>query len=298
MLEDIASLAQEANVHWCCSAARKCSTIVVSANAKICSMRSNCCRWDGVDCTWSCAAACETITRQPTDRLPKLNRISMIFLGGFCLVCALTQVADYAVGSVRLFGRHTDRISPWITNTFYYYLLLLLLLTLTIYIYIPVLIVLFGNVIFIVYSHTHIQHIYALEQAIAAEEISIPVYFSQYNEDLYAIIQEISNIDDFNAANNQAKRESALSEIMGSISANGYQVSICWGWRCRLPSPTAVPCPVTWPWTVKCHRRRSNYFVRDAVSINPNLLIVDKFALMWLIYSIFKFAPGPGRICS
>lgn len=62
-----------------------------------------------------------------------------------------------------------------------------------------------------------------------SQEISIPVYFSNYNTELDTIIEDISKIktdepdvDDVGAA---GKRDSALSEIINSISANGYQVS-------------------------------------------------------------------------
>lgn len=61
-----------------------------------------------------------------------------------------------------------------------------------------------------------------------AQEISIPVYFSKYNADLNAIIDEIS----INAQNKQHaasatnKKESALTEIINSVSANGYQVFV------------------------------------------------------------------------
>lgn len=61
-----------------------------------------------------------------------------------------------------------------------------------------------------------------------AQEISIPVYFSKYNADLNAIIDEIS----INAQNKQYaasatnKKESALTEIINSVSANGYQVFV------------------------------------------------------------------------
>ena len=66
-----------------------------------------------------------------------------------------------------------------------------------------------------------------LEQAMMAQEISIPVYFSYYNEELNDIIDEISrnDINNNNKTDNK-NRESAINEIMNSISANGYQVSV------------------------------------------------------------------------
>lgn len=60
-----------------------------------------------------------------------------------------------------------------------------------------------------------------------AQEISIPVYFSKYNNELNSIIEDISKIraDDSDDIKASGKRDSALGEIINSISANGYQVS-------------------------------------------------------------------------
>jgi hypothetical protein len=66
------------------------------------------------------------------------------------------------------------------------------------------------------------QHIYLLEQAMMAQEITIPVYFSAYNKELDQIIEDLTK----NRKNNPQKRESAASEIINSISANGYQAVI------------------------------------------------------------------------
>lgn len=73
------------------------------------------------------------------------------------------------------------------------------------------------------------QQIVNLEQAMLAQEISIPVYFSKYDTNLETIIDDISKMksnepDDIADVKEPGKRDSALSEIMGSISANGYQV--------------------------------------------------------------------------
>lgn len=62
-----------------------------------------------------------------------------------------------------------------------------------------------------------------------AQEISIPVYFSNYNTELDTIIDDISKIkadeqDGIADIEASTKRESALSEIINTISANGYQV--------------------------------------------------------------------------
>lgn len=62
-----------------------------------------------------------------------------------------------------------------------------------------------------------------------AQEISIPVYFSKYDTDLDTIIDDISKMksnepDDIADVREAGKRDSALGEIINSISANGYQV--------------------------------------------------------------------------
>lgn len=62
-----------------------------------------------------------------------------------------------------------------------------------------------------------------------AQEISIPVYFSKYDTELDLIIDDISKLksdlqDDIADVKEAAQRQSALNEIMNSISANGYQV--------------------------------------------------------------------------
>lgn len=73
----------------------------------------------------------------------------------------------------------------------------------------------------------HFQNIYALEQAMLSQDISIPVYFSKFNAELDTIIEDISNIKANASASEQltSKRDSALGEMINSISANGYQVS-------------------------------------------------------------------------
>lgn len=62
-----------------------------------------------------------------------------------------------------------------------------------------------------------------------AQEISIPVYFSNYDTELETIVDDISKMksnepDDIAEIKDAGKRDSALSEIINSISANGYQV--------------------------------------------------------------------------
>lgn len=59
-----------------------------------------------------------------------------------------------------------------------------------------------------------------------AQEISIPVYFSKYSEELDGIIEDItSNSTQSHEDELAQKRESALAEIITSVSANGYQVA-------------------------------------------------------------------------
>lgn len=75
----------------------------------------------------------------------------------------------------------------------------------------------------------HLQQVLNLEQAMMAQEISIPVFFSKYNSELENIIEDISKLKSNEQADaaevkNAGKRESALGEIINSISANGYQV--------------------------------------------------------------------------
>jgi hypothetical protein len=54
-----------------------------------------------------------------------------------------------------------------------------------------------------------------------AEEISIPVYFSQYDEEIDKIISEISV-----TPANKASKASAMAEIFKKVSANSYQVVV------------------------------------------------------------------------
>ncbi|KAL1403352.1 hypothetical protein pipiens_005701 [Culex pipiens pipiens] len=70
------------------------------------------------------------------------------------------------------------------------------------------------------------QHIHLLEQAMMAQEISIPVYFSR-NPKLDEIINDITKTTTVSAQQKSSQqRESAISEILGSISANGYQIVV------------------------------------------------------------------------
>lgn len=65
--------------------------------------------------------------------------------------------------------------------------------------------------------------------AMLSQEISVPVYFSKYNTELESVIEDLSKIkldDNLDEINQAGKRDSALGEIMNSISANGYQVCL------------------------------------------------------------------------
>lgn len=70
------------------------------------------------------------------------------------------------------------------------------------------------------------QHIHLLEQAMMLQEISIPVYFSRYNTKLSEIINDVTKATIVTQQKSSQQRESAISEILGSISANGYQIVV------------------------------------------------------------------------
>lgn len=71
------------------------------------------------------------------------------------------------------------------------------------------------------------QHIHLLEQAMMLQEISIPVYFSRYNTKLDEIINDVTRTSSSTQQKKSSQqRESAISEILGSISANGYQIVV------------------------------------------------------------------------
>lgn len=70
------------------------------------------------------------------------------------------------------------------------------------------------------------QHIHLLEQAMMLQEISIPVYFSRYTPKLNDIIDDVTKTTITSQQKSSQQRESAISEILGSISANGYQIVV------------------------------------------------------------------------
>lgn len=57
-----------------------------------------------------------------------------------------------------------------------------------------------------------------------AQEISIPVFFSKFNGQFNDIIEDIA-ADSKDSIGGQP-RESALSELINSVSANGYQIVV------------------------------------------------------------------------
>lgn len=73
------------------------------------------------------------------------------------------------------------------------------------------------------------QHIYKLEQAMLEQEVPIPVFFSRYSDEFNDIIADISIGRDAAAiADTGAKAggDSALRELINSVSANGYQIVV------------------------------------------------------------------------
>lgn len=67
------------------------------------------------------------------------------------------------------------------------------------------------------------QQIRLLEQAMLQQDITVPVYFSLYNQRLAGIVSDITRTS--RSAGNK-KRDSATSELINTISANGYQVVV------------------------------------------------------------------------
>ncbi|XP_050089617.1 nicalin-1 [Anopheles aquasalis] len=70
------------------------------------------------------------------------------------------------------------------------------------------------------------EHIHLLEQAMMMQEVPIPVYFSRYDPKLNGIIDEVTRTAVRSHKPNAPSRPSALSEMFGSVSANGYQIAI------------------------------------------------------------------------
>lgn len=72
------------------------------------------------------------------------------------------------------------------------------------------------------------QQMYMLEQAMMAQEISIPVYFSRHTEDLEKVAQDLvkGSAGSSKQQRNRQKSSSALGDIINTVSANGYQVVV------------------------------------------------------------------------
>ncbi|XP_058057973.1 BOS complex subunit ncln [Anopheles bellator] len=70
------------------------------------------------------------------------------------------------------------------------------------------------------------EHIHLLEQAMMMQEVPIPVYFSDYDPKLNAIIDEVTRTAVRSHKPNTPSRPSALSEMFSSVSANGYQIAV------------------------------------------------------------------------
>lgn len=71
------------------------------------------------------------------------------------------------------------------------------------------------------------QQMYMLEQAIMAQEISIPVYFSRHTAELETVAKELFKVRGNN--NRKQPQSSALEDIINTVSANGYQVVVSGG---------------------------------------------------------------------
>ncbi|XP_023025797.1 BOS complex subunit NCLN [Leptinotarsa decemlineata] len=65
------------------------------------------------------------------------------------------------------------------------------------------------------------QHLLVLENAMIAQEISIPVYFAKHSPQLESIIKEISNNVD-----SSDMSKSAAEALINSVAANGYQIVV------------------------------------------------------------------------
>ncbi|XP_014085474.2 BOS complex subunit ncln isoform X2 [Bactrocera oleae] len=72
------------------------------------------------------------------------------------------------------------------------------------------------------------EHLNLLEQAMLAQPNSIPIYFSPYNPELERIITDVTRTTS-NNIEGKAQRTSAATELLASISANGYQVIVSGG---------------------------------------------------------------------
>ncbi|XP_056643781.1 BOS complex subunit NCLN [Diorhabda sublineata] len=70
-------------------------------------------------------------------------------------------------------------------------------------------------------SYEDKQHLLILENAMIAQDVSIPVYFSKYSPQLESIIRDVGNNLD-----NSDMSKSAAEALLNSIAANGYQIVV------------------------------------------------------------------------
>ncbi|XP_013113668.2 BOS complex subunit NCLN isoform X1 [Stomoxys calcitrans] len=70
------------------------------------------------------------------------------------------------------------------------------------------------------------EHLNLLEQAMMSQSISVPVYFSEHNNELEKIVNDISRNAASSNKQKNARSDSALNEVFNSISANGYQIIV------------------------------------------------------------------------
>lgn len=72
------------------------------------------------------------------------------------------------------------------------------------------------------------QQVYMLEQAMMAQEISIPVYFSRHTEELEKVALDLVKAKSGSSKQQRSRQQSssAMSDIINTVSANGYQVVV------------------------------------------------------------------------
>ncbi|GAB0088901.1 Nicalin [Sergentomyia squamirostris] len=125
------------------------------------------------------------------------------------------------------------------------------------------------------------QHILLLEQAMMAQEISIPVYFSTYDTSLEGIVNDVTA----NSNASPGQRDSALAEIMNSISANGYQIVVS-GASHAANKQSKIPIIQGDLVPMSSVHKPSGDASRNTVDINPKLPLIivtahlDTFGLL------------------
>ncbi|EDV99453.1 nicalin-1 [Drosophila grimshawi] len=66
------------------------------------------------------------------------------------------------------------------------------------------------------------DHVLMLEQQMLQQSIPVPVYFAHFNKELEHIINDIT----YTAIDNDTKNKTAASQLLLSVSANGYHVTV------------------------------------------------------------------------